>query len=81
MIERQVPNMVIFDRLLETVVYLINQIKCIDNSVVLLGRRGTGKRFLVQLVSKITGVHFCTNFSEAILSALKHNKIIYIEQI
>lgn len=62
-INKQVPDIVIFDRLLETVVYLINQIRCIDDSVILLGRRGTGKRFLIQLVAKIAKVTFATNFS------------------
>jgi hypothetical protein len=81
LITKLVPGMVIFDKLIETVAYLCNQIRCIDNNVVLLGRRGTGKRFLVQLVSKLTGATFVTHFSEAVLAAIKQQKTFYIEQV
>ena len=80
-VERQMSGMVIFDKLLESVVYLINQIRCIDDNVILLGRRGTGKRFMLQLAAKLTGITFATNFSEAVLTAIKHQKIIYVQQI
>ena len=78
MISKLVPEMVVFDRLLETVVYLCNQIKCIDDSVVLLGRKGTGKRFLIQLCAKLAGVTFATSMSDAIVGAIKYQKSIYV---
>ena len=62
-ISKIVPDMVIFDRLVETVVYLCNQIKCIDSSIVLLGRRGTGKRFLLHICQSLLNINFVTTIS------------------
>lgn len=70
-----------FDRLLDTVVYLCNQVRCMDKNVILLGKRGTGKRFLVQICSKLTGIPIVLTISEAILAALRHQKVIFIEQL
>lgn len=70
--------MVMFSKLIETVIYLINQIKCIDRNVVLLGRRGTGKRFLAQICAELTGLTFAANISDAILAAIKYKRILYL---
>ena len=52
-----------------------------DKNAILLGKRGTGKRFLVQICSKLTGIPIVLTISEAVLAALRHQKVIFIEQL
>jgi hypothetical protein len=68
--------MVVFDRLLDGIAYICNQIRCMDRSIVLLGKRGTGKHFLVDLCSKLTNIPILHSFSDAVISALKYQKVI-----
>lgn len=79
MIKKLHPDMVMFEKLIETLAYLINQIKCMDRNIILLGRRGTGKRFLAQLCSELTGITFAANISDAILAALKYKQLLFVE--
>ena len=52
-----------------------------DRNIVLLGRRGTGKRFLAQICAELTGLTVTSNTTETILAAIKHKKILYLEQL
>ena len=79
MIKKVYPDMVVFDRLLDGVVYICNQIRCIDRNVVVLGKRGTGKHFLVDLCTKLTNIPLLTTFSDALISALKYQKAILVD--
>lgn len=65
------PSLVCFDKLLNSIYYLINQLGCMDNRIVLLGKKGSGKKLIVEIVSKLSGVSSCSNFSEAVIGAIK----------
>ena len=77
-ISKMIPDMVIFDQLVESVVFICNQIRCIDSTIVLLGRRGTGKRFLLQICAKMAGIKFANNISEAIIGAIQYQKMVFV---
>lgn len=79
MIKKIYPNIVVFDRLLDGVVYICNQVRCVDKNIVLLGKRGTGKHFLIELCSKLTNIPIANTFSEALISALKYQKSILVD--
>jgi len=50
------PNLICFDALIESIIYLVNQFHCADKDIVILGRKGTGKKLILQLCSKLTGI-------------------------
>ena len=79
MIKKIYPNMVVFDRLLDGAVYICNQIRCVDKNVVVLGKRGTGKHFLIDLCSKLTNIAIAKSFSDALIAAFKYQKTILID--
>ena len=47
----------------------------------MLGRRGTGKRFLLDICRKLVGANFATSISEAIIGALEHKKMVLVENV
>lgn len=52
-----------------------------DNRVILLGKKGSGKKLIMEIVSKLSGVHSCSNFSEAVIAAIKGERVILVDSL
>lgn len=47
------PSVIIFDQLVKNVAYLSSQYNSIDKDVIVVGGKGTGKKYLVGLSAKL----------------------------
>jgi hypothetical protein len=73
------PHIICFDKLIENVFFLINQFHSMDNRILILGKQGTGKRMLLEIFSKVSGISIFYDFSEAIINCFKSEKIVFVE--
>jgi hypothetical protein len=63
--------LIVFDKLLENVIYILNQYECIDKDIIMLGRKGTGKKYILLICSKLGSINIVDNLSDAIIAAIK----------
>ena len=75
------PDIICFDKLIENVFYLINQFHSIDDRILIIGKKGTGKRMILEIFSKLSGISIFYDFSEAIINCFKSDKIVFIENL
>lgn len=57
------PHIFCFDKLIDNILYLINQLQCMDNRVFILGRKGTGKKQIIDIVGKLINIPITYDYS------------------